>query len=207
MLVLVFVLIVGTLATPPSFTAPSSTSGRLSITISLRKNIFTPQEAIPVIITIRNESNSTIAIYPSFSPIRDSGSPSTLLLFDITGPNGLPIEREGGDARLAKPKEVERSDFREISPGWFFGGPIYVNRPPFAYKLSRPGTYQIRAQVVFTAREWLQKNEDPSLEDRLSFPDGFLEQGSIGSNVIEITVIPSSPKATSSSTATAPRAG
>lgn len=173
----------------------SSSAGpaeRLSISIEPARETFLSSQAVSIVITVRNNSNSAAGVYPSFSPQHSPNYPDTVLLFEVVGPDGKVIERGHSASELERRKRVAQADFREISPGWFFGGPIYINRPPFAYKLTEPGIYHIRAKAVFTAREWLQDRgqQNPGLTDQFSFASEFLEDGSRISNEITLEILP-----------------
>ena len=172
--------------------AGTETEHRLSISIASTKASFLMGEAVFVVLTIRNESNSTIALYPSFSPELDNSFPDTVLLFEIARSDGVIVHRDSDTRGIHRRKQVSRSDFREISPGWFFGGPIYINRPPFAYDFLKPGIYRIRARANFTARDWLRElgMKDPDRLEELSFSGDFLAAGSTSSNEVTIEILP-----------------
>lgn len=170
----------------------SNTSGRLSVTIESTKTKFSVKDAIPIIITISNDSDSIVAVYPAFSPEPVREFPDTVLLFEIEAADGAAIGRDSSDLEHYKRKRVSRSDFREIPPGWFFGGPIYINRPPFGYKLSNPGVYRIRVRAIFNSGGWLRElgARDPGLLEKLSFASDFLADGSRSSNQLTIEIVP-----------------
>jgi hypothetical protein len=170
----------------------AETENRLSVSIASTKTGFSMKEAVFVVLTIRNESNSTVAVYPSFSPELDSSFPDTVLLFEIVTSDGTVVQRSDDTRDILRRKQVSRSDFREISPSWFFGGPIYINRPPFAYNFLKPGIYRIRAQALFTARDWLRElgMKDPDRLEELPFAGDFLANGSTSSNELTIEILP-----------------
>lgn len=164
----------------------------IAVSILASQPTFARGAAVSLLVTIKNDSSSSVSLFPGFSAARNRAFPDTVLLFDLIDPDGAPVGRDQKQGEILRRMAVAPTDFTELPPGWYYGGPIYLNRPPFAYSLSKPGKYRVRARVLLTAREWLEnvgKNQAPFKQEPL-FIGTLVEDGEVQSNETTFEISP-----------------
>ena len=142
-------------------------------------------------VTLENAGPSPQVAFKGFWPSMVEDSPATVLRFEVTR-DGKPVEFLGelpaGDYGAAP----HWSQFEEIPAGWFFGTTVDLQADPWRFEPLKPGTYQIRAQVVFHARAWFRKHyvAEPGEETiRKLYPQReLLADGEVVSNEITVRV-------------------
>lgn len=141
---------------------PDVRSEEISVTLRAPESTYCLGDAVGLELTFRNTSHMPIVVYAGFDPKVDEARPETAVVFQIIDPDGLIVPRSPDSRTILRRQRPTYRHFRQLSPGWFFGGLFYVNREPYDYRFGKIGRHRIRALVHFQARSWL-RGIDPEL--------------------------------------------
>jgi len=111
---------------------PGSYAG-LEVIASVGRAKFSPNDPIPLAITVQNGSSEKIYLRPFMVPIYH------WLKFKVVGPSGQLLQYTGTVVKLID----DGKDFVTLHPGYFFGRRIEDLRG--WYDLTKPGRYVLRA--------------------------------------------------------------
>jgi hypothetical protein len=130
----------------------------LRVSIDSHQAVYFIEDPILIKLTVENTSEQNRIVYPSFSPVLETIWPSNVLSFQVVSKQGHHIPKTSNSISLeslALVQPVQACDFRELSPGSFFGSRFDLNGVFYHYKFV-VGEFNIRAIVKFRANEWLE---------------------------------------------------
>ncbi len=154
------------------------------------QNFYYKDRAVDIELTIRNVTESSIVVFPTFVPPLKYPSPDTVVTFEIIGPDGELVARPRIDDDIFRRMEPNYCMFRELPPRWFFGAPIYLNRWPHNYPFDELGVYRIKAKVEFRGRAWLKTIDQDTIPGSMSqwFPLDAVIERTVETNEITVEI-------------------
>lgn len=142
-------------------------------------------------VSLHNCGGSYLLIYPYLQIDLPSSKSSWAwggLRLEVTDSNGISVPPEAERSEEFRIRLPQPEDMLILPPGFFFGVEVSLRSGRFAYKLSKPGAYHVRAIYTSTARSWfLQRKADGKLGNgQLPFDIQHVFEGTVISETLKI---------------------
>jgi hypothetical protein len=163
----------------------------LNLELAMTRNVYNINEDIEVSVAIQNYDQLYWGIFPVFAPEGQSPAnhPDVELSLHITDEAGTEIPYSGQYEGLREPPPLQA--IFPLAGSCFYGQRVSLKKGEFAYAITNPGVYRIRARLRHFAQQWVKQRlvSEPYAANHIIYEASRVFDGTLESNEVIFKVI------------------